>query len=115
MRKPKHRGWMSSKGAFDPDDAKRVKHSKSGVWDLYEEITPELKNIPGGAKLEHLNELRQGLPYVWRMLKDLGNLKNCWFVLSTYLICSVILSLLPAAALWYSGQMIKIVSILPGK
>ncbi|EJD04434.1 P-loop containing nucleoside triphosphate hydrolase protein [Fomitiporia mediterranea MF3/22] len=43
------------------------------------------------------------------MLKDLGSLKNCWLVLCVYSTCTVILSLLPAITLWYSGQMIKIV------
>ncbi|KAI5120220.1 hypothetical protein M0805_000035 [Coniferiporia weirii] len=105
----RRRQWTSSKGAFDPDDARRVKHSKLGVWDLYEEIAPELKNVPGAARLEQLNDIKQSAPYVWRMLKDLGGLKSCWFLLAVYITVTAILSLLPAVALWYSGQMLKIV------
>ncbi|KAH8120695.1 P-loop containing nucleoside triphosphate hydrolase protein [Phellopilus nigrolimitatus] len=105
----KRRQWTSSKGTFDPDDTRRVKHSKIGVWDLYEEVTPELKNVPGGAKLEQLNDIKQSIPYVWRMLKDLSGLKSCWLALVSYVTVTAILALLPAVALWYSGQMLKLV------
>ncbi|KAL5535096.1 hypothetical protein ACEPAF_3189 [Sanghuangporus sanghuang] len=105
----RRRQWTSSKGTFNPDDEQRVKHTKIGVWDLYEEITPELKNVPGGAKLEQLNEMKQSIPYIWRMLQDLSGLKNCWLALALYVACTVVLSLLPAVALWYSGQMLRIV------
>lgn len=37
----------SRKGVFNPEDATQVKHTKLGVWDLYEEKEPELANIPG--------------------------------------------------------------------
>ena len=106
----KRRTFTSSKGTFNPDDAQRVKHTKLGVWDLYEETTPELKHVPGAAKLEQLNEMKQSIPYIWRMLKDLGSLKHCWLVLAHYISCTIILALLPAITLWYSGQMLQIVS-----
>ncbi|THH11373.1 hypothetical protein EW145_g713 [Phellinidium pouzarii] len=105
----KRRQWTSLKGTFDPDDARRVKHTRVGVWDLYEEISPELKDVPGSAKLEQFNGIKQSLPYVWRMLKDLGRLRSCWLLLVSYASITALLSLLPAVALWYSGQMLKIV------
>lgn len=109
----RRRQWTSSKGTFDPEDASRVKRTKIGVWDLYEEITPELKNVPGASKIEQLFEIRQSLPYVWRMLKDVGGLKNCWFLLVSYVIVTLVAALLPAVALWYSGQLLHIVSAGP--
>ena len=105
----KKRQGRPRKGNFNPDDERRVKHSKIGVWDVYEEIAPELESLPGASFLDHLNELRLGSKYVFRMLKDLTGLRNCWFVLSVYAVCMVALSLLPAVALWYSGQLLQIV------
>lgn len=102
--------WTSSKEAFDPDDAQRVKHTKIGIWDLYEEVSPELKNVPGAARVEQLNEFRQSAPYIWLMLKDLSSLRSIWLVLSSYVVIKLALSFLPAISLWYSGQMLRIVS-----
>lgn len=103
------RQWRARKGTFNPEDVRRVKHSKIGVWDLYEEITPELENVPGRTFFEQLNELKLGRTYVVRMLKDLASLRNCWFVLGAYAACMGVLSLLPALGLWYSGQLLQIV------
>ena len=112
MARMRRRGrhWTASKGTFDPEDSLRVKHTQIGVWDLYEEIQPELQHVPGATKLEQLHDIKQSLPYVWRMLKDIGSLKNCWMLLISYALVTVTLSLLPAVGLWYSGQLLKIVS-----
>ncbi|KAG6919464.1 hypothetical protein DXG01_005723 [Tephrocybe rancida] len=97
------------KGKFDPSDTKNVKQSRVGVWDLYEEIQPELAHIPGSSRLEPYIEIKQNLPYVWRMLKDIGSIRACWFHLALYLIVECIASLIPAVSLWYSAQLLKIV------
>lgn len=102
--------WTSSKTAFDPNDRKRVKHKKLGIWDYYEEVSPELEKVPGGRRLEQLNALRQSLPYVWFMLKDLSSLRSTWIILPFYAVISLVMSFLPAVTLWYSGQLLKIVS-----
>ena len=56
MARMRRRGrhWTASKGTFDPEDSLRVKHTQIGVWDLYEEIQPELQHVPGATKLEQL-------------------------------------------------------------
>lgn len=111
MRK-RGRQWTSSKGTFDPEDQRRVKHTQIGVWDLYEEVQPELQHVPGATKLEQLHDIKQSLPYIWRMLKDIGSLKACWGLLVMYGIVTATISLLPAVGLWYSGQLLKIVRTL---
>ncbi|KII86507.1 hypothetical protein PLICRDRAFT_44105 [Plicaturopsis crispa FD-325 SS-3] len=109
LKQRRRRGASNRKGSFNPDDRKNVRHTKIGVWDLYEEINPELAQIPGSSRLETYMELLQGLPYVWRMLKDIGGIKDCWTLLGIYLLLEVAISLIPAVILWYSGQMLAIV------
>ena len=106
------RKWSSSKTEFNPEDKSRVKHSQIGVWDLYEEIQPELDFVPGIGKLEQLHGIKQTLPYIWRMVKDVGRLKNCWTLLTVYAASTLIISLLPAVGLWYSGKLLQIVGTL---
>lgn len=108
-----YRGRRSIKtgkgGAFNPEDAKHVKHTKLGVWDFYQERRLEFARIPGAAKAEPYLEMYQSLPFVWRMLKELGQIKSCWILLSLYLLIVFLASLVPAVSLWYSGQLLKIV------
>lgn len=108
--KGRFRGKRAGKGTFDPEDAKHVKHTKLGVWDLYEEKSPTLARIPGGSRAESYLEMYQSLPFVWRMLKDIGSIRSCWIMLGIYAIMVVLGSLVPALSLWYSGQLLKIVS-----
>ncbi|KAG6874168.1 hypothetical protein C0995_005586 [Termitomyces sp. Mi166 len=109
MRGGFRRRKPTRKGKFDPSDTKNVKHSRIGVWDLYEEIQPELAHVPGSSRLEPYFEIAQNLPYVWRMLRDIGSIRACWFHLVLYLIFECIASLIPAISLWYSAQLLKIV------
>ena len=103
------RSKAQGKGTFNPEDDKHVKHSKLGVWDFYQERRPELARIPGAAKAEPYLEMYQSLPFVWKMLKELGQIKSCWILLSLYLLIVLLASLVPAVSLWYSGQLLKIV------
>ncbi|TFK38612.1 P-loop containing nucleoside triphosphate hydrolase protein [Crucibulum laeve] len=105
----RQRQRLNRKGTFDPTDASTVKHSHIGVWDLYEDIQPEFARVPGASRFESLFEMANALPYVWRMMKDIGSIRACWFLLSIYLAIEFVASLLPAVALWYSGQLLKIV------
>ncbi|KAF5388615.1 hypothetical protein D9757_004773 [Collybiopsis confluens] len=111
-----HRGQVSNrKGKFDPNDEERVKHTKiSKVWELYEDYEvkkPRLSffSFSPRQRLERYLGLYENLPFVWRMLKDIGRIRACWFYLGVYLIIQLALSLAPAIQLWYSGQLLKIV------
>ncbi|EMD41302.1 hypothetical protein CERSUDRAFT_109898 [Gelatoporia subvermispora B] len=106
----RRRAALSDKpGTFDPEDRSRVKHTKVGVWDLYEEIPRELEHVPGASRIEQILEIKQNSPYLWRMMKDIASIRSCWFLLCTYALVHFILSLLPAVNLWFSGQMLTIV------
>ncbi|CCL99959.1 uncharacterized protein FIBRA_01984 [Fibroporia radiculosa] len=106
----RNRNVSSRTGIFDPEDVKRVKHSTVGVWDLYEEKPQVLGfQFPGSSRLEHYLEMSRSLPYVWRMMKDISRVKNCWFLLTLYIAVELGSAVLPAASLWYSGQLLHIV------
>jgi hypothetical protein len=98
--------------SFNPDDSSNVEHTKVGVWDLYEDVATKKMYIPFLSNLETLWESSDSLPYVWRMLKDISNINGCMFYLSLYLALELGLSLLPALTVWYSGQLLQVVSWL---
>lgn len=87
-------------GKFDPSDANGVKHTAVGVWDLYEQVQPESAQIPGSLQLEPFLDIIRSLPYVWRMVKDIGSIRTCRILLTIYFVIEAIASLLPAVALW---------------
>jgi hypothetical protein len=35
----------SDEGTFDPEDTQKVKHTRIGIWDLYEEVTNFLETL----------------------------------------------------------------------
>lgn len=88
------------KGTFDPEDSHRVKHTKIGVWDLYEQVTPDFKHIPGSSWLEKTLESYACLPYLLRMIQDILSIRSCWVLLGSYAVAEVLQSLIPAASLW---------------
>ena len=90
----------SRKDTFDPHDASRVKHTRLGVWDLYEEIDPRFSYMPGSSKIENFLKTVNDLSYVWRLVKDVLNVRDCWYMLSLYLILDLVSSLIPAVRLW---------------
>lgn len=99
----------TQKGKLDFSDANRVKHTPVGVWDLYEQIQPEFVHVPGSSRFQPYFEMVTSFPYVWRMIKDIGSIRTCWFLLAIYFGIEALASLLPAVALWYSGQLLSIV------
>ncbi|KAH7884022.1 P-loop containing nucleoside triphosphate hydrolase protein [Phlebopus sp. FC_14] len=88
---------LARSGVFDPGDAKRIKHTRIGVWDLYEERQTDLR-IPGTSRLETYAQMIQGLP-----------IRRCLILMILYLVVEVIASLIPAVSLWYSGQLLQLV------
>lgn len=92
----------SRKGTFDPQDTKRVKHTRLGVWDLYEEIDPRFSRIPGSSRIEHFLKIIQDLSYVWRLIKDVLNVRGCWHMVLFYMILELLNSLIPAVRLWWA-------------
>jgi ABC-type multidrug transport system fused ATPase/permease subunit len=100
-------------GKVDPQDARRIKHSRIGVWDLYEErqTNSNLLRIPGSSIVETFAQMIQNTPYVMRMLKDVLSIRRVQMLLPIFLIMEVSNSFIPAVSLWYSGQLLRLVSI----
>ncbi|KAF8724831.1 hypothetical protein AX14_008579 [Amanita brunnescens Koide BX004] len=96
----------ASEASNTPD----IQHTKLGVWDLYEELFPNSSSPRWLATLPELyDELVQTLPYLLRMAKDIIGIKSCWVYLVSFLAIRLLLSLLPAVELWYSGQLLSLV------
>jgi len=84
------------------DLAGEFKHTKAGIWDVYEQI-PTGKfgvNIPGISKLSRNLDIIEDLPFVWRMAKDVIKIKSCWYYLCLFTFVKALASLEPAVALW---------------
>ena len=88
------------------DFAKEFKHTKAGIWDVYEQI-PAIKfgiNIPGISKLFRHIEFVEDLPFVWRMVKDVAKIKSCLYYLCLFIFVKILASLEPAVTLWCVAQ-----------
>jgi hypothetical protein len=95
------------------DPPRNVKHTKIGVWDLYEDksTTPVSARLrwPG---LKSYQVIVQSFPYVWRMIKDIASIRECSVLLLSYLLVELAISLVPAISLYYSGKLLTIVCLI---
>ncbi|KAJ7222600.1 P-loop containing nucleoside triphosphate hydrolase protein [Mycena pura] len=102
-------------GTFDPEDTSKVRHTKIGVWDLYEQIEPSFKLVPGflQAKLEKYHEMKGSFPYVWRMLTEVASIRACWWLFAGYFQALTLKDFslrIDAEQIYrYSGQLLNIV------
>jgi hypothetical protein len=96
----KRRTRKSSLETFDPNDRTHVKHTRVGVWDIYEEREPIVR-IPGlSAHLKAYREIANCLPYLWRMMKDISTINGCIALIALYVVVEIVASLVPALSLW---------------
>ena len=109
MSPPPHQ--KSEKGTQDDNDraqrkadlAKEIKHTKAGIWDVYEQI-PQGRfgfDSPWVEKVVRNLEILEDLPFYWRMVKDVVKFKSCRYYLSLFLLVKTLVSLQPAVRLWY--------------
>lgn len=89
------------KGEFNIDDKKSVKHTRYGVWDVYEERLSSKSFLPGLAILEQQAEIIKCMPFVWRMFRDVLALPYCAFLLVVFFAAELGQAFMPAASLWY--------------
>ena len=89
------------KPAPKPRDGKVLKHTKIGVWDLYQEQDKLLSYFPTSWKIEAYTGIWNDLPYLWKTMRDLGTVARKLLLL--YLITTLAKSLLPALTLWCVG------------
>lgn len=79
-----------------------MKHSRIGVWDLYEQPPPPRISA-------QLTPYIENAPYVWHMINDVLAIPYCKLLLATYLSLDLLASLVPALSLAYQGQLLSIV------
>ncbi|KAI9062263.1 P-loop containing nucleoside triphosphate hydrolase protein [Trametes sanguinea] len=104
----RHARPTRGKGTFDPNDTSRVKHTRIGVWDVYEDQSSRISTLPGSWTVEKYAEVINCLPYVWRMLKDILCIPACTFLFALFCVTQGSVALVPALALWYQGQLLQI-------
>ncbi|KAG1722507.1 P-loop containing nucleoside triphosphate hydrolase protein [Suillus lakei] len=93
-------------GDLDP----RVKYTRLGIWDLYEQRqTDSPRRIPGSSMFEACAEMVQSFPYVVRMFKDVLSIRRVRMLLPLFLITELSNALIPVVSLWYSGQLLRLV------
>ncbi|KAJ2967046.1 hypothetical protein NUW54_g13628 [Trametes sanguinea] len=96
----RHARPASGKGTFDPNDTSRVKHTRFGVWDVYEDQSSRISALPGSWTVEKYAEVVNCLPYVLRMLKDILSIPACAFLFAIFCVTQGSVALVPALALW---------------
>lgn len=89
-----------------PVDSERdnVEHRRLGIWDLYIAKSDSPTSLPF---MHTFNEASKSLPYVIRAVRVLTLL--CYKTLLLYIASALVLSLLPATKLFYSGQLLQVV------
>ncbi|KAG1845091.1 P-loop containing nucleoside triphosphate hydrolase protein [Suillus subalutaceus] len=89
---------------LDPKDVQcRVRHTRMGIWDLYEDPKTDVSRI-GGIAWTYA-QIVESVPHISRTLKDILSIRRAWMPLSAFLVIEVLASLTPAVSLWYTGQL----------
>ncbi|KAH9917929.1 P-loop containing nucleoside triphosphate hydrolase protein [Epithele typhae] len=99
--------FSDKKGTFNPYDTSRVKHTRLGVWDLYEEQEPKLAKVPGTSRFEQYMDLIECMPYVWRMVKDVLGIPSCAFLFAVHVACQFARAMMATLGTWcvtYTGS-----------
>ncbi|KAI0638774.1 P-loop containing nucleoside triphosphate hydrolase protein [Trametes polyzona] len=96
------------KKAFKPEDRSSVKHTRLGVWDVYEEIPAPFLSIPGAGMFEKHAEVVKCFPYIRRMLKDVFALPYCATLLVLFFAAELGKAFIPALTLWFQVQLLQI-------
>ncbi|KAJ3547937.1 hypothetical protein NMY22_g1463 [Coprinellus aureogranulatus] len=98
---------------FDPDDRSTVRHTKAGVWDIYEDISGSsrrnLFQLPFLSKIKAVMEAYKGYKHVTRMIHDIVTVEDCWMYFTAWVMLRVLAAFMPAATLWYTGQLLRMV------
>lgn len=55
-------------------------------------------------------EAYKGYPVIERMVKDIASIEDCWTYFVLWLLVKLLLAFIPAVSLWYSGQLLQMVS-----
>ncbi|KIJ45081.1 hypothetical protein M422DRAFT_251278 [Sphaerobolus stellatus SS14] len=91
---------------FNPD-ADYVRHTRIGVWDFYEDLRHASSVGKSWKIVERFEETLVSLPYVTRTIRTILSLS--FPVMALYCMATLVTSLMPAAAIHYSGQLLFVV------
>lgn len=84
-----------------PQLKKRIKRSRFGVWDFYEEKYDDVQAMDMLTSISfEYEEVLESLPYVRRMIKDVASIPGCRRLVSMYALNRIVTSLIPAASIW---------------
>lgn len=97
------------------DLAKELKHTRAGVWDIYEQVPQNGFgfDLPWTSDLNPNLNAFGNLPLVWKVVKDVIKIKSCGYYLCLFILVKILLSLQPAVALWCVDSLISCVLNLP--
>ena len=85
----------------DPYVDRVVTHSKIGVWDWYEEVDPDRRQISILSRFKKsYTDLAASAPYVVRMFRDVLSIPGCKPRLAIFGLTELGLALVPAASIW---------------
>ena len=92
---------FSGKEASEPGNNVDIRHTKLGIWDLYEQLDPNFSSPRWFTAIPELyDELVRSWPYLLRMVKDIFGVRSCRASLFSFIAIRLLLSLLPAVELW---------------
>ena len=84
-----------------PESQLNIKPRQIGVWDLFEDMSPDPPPIQRLAMLlEGWRELASALPFVIRMARDVYNIPDCSHLVIGYLTIELIQAFIPAISIW---------------
>ena len=84
-----------------PGVTKKIKRSRFGVWDFYEETYEGLpRKSPLTSASQHFSTIREDLPFVARMVHEVFNIPGCAWLAFWYVLIRVTMSLIPAVTIW---------------
>ena len=94
-------GSAPAKEEADPYADRVVTHSKIGVWDWYEEVDPDRRQISIVSRFKKsYADLAASAPYVVRMFRDVLSIPGCKPHLAIFGLTELGLALVPAASIW---------------
>lgn len=81
--------------------SRNVKHTRYGIWDMYEEDNPDAGKVTMLARLkEKWEDVTDGLPEVVLALKDALTIPGCKLYISTFAAAELVASFIPAVSIW---------------
>ncbi|KAG1746811.1 P-loop containing nucleoside triphosphate hydrolase protein [Suillus lakei] len=92
----------------DPQDTRRVKHTRIGVWDLYEECDKKLPRKSGSPMLKAFSQIHNNMPYVVRMFNEILSIRRVRVLLPAFLVVEVLDSITPAISLWCNLRLLRL-------